>query len=99
MEISNGSQIMSELSLENRRRRAIFRAEHRGMQVMDIILGRYAKDRVPFMKEADLAEFEQLMEILDRDLFKWFTGEGPVPDGQNTELFRSICDFHGIERA
>ncbi|MEO1747994.1 MAG: succinate dehydrogenase assembly factor 2 [Pseudomonadota bacterium] len=90
---------MPDLSLENRRRRAIFRAEHRGMQEMDIILGKYAKERVPFMNESDLSEFERLMEILDRDLFKWFTGEGPVPAGQDTPLFREICDFHGIERA
>ena len=90
---------MPDLSLENRRRRAIFRAEHRGMQEMDIILGQYAKERVPFMGESDLVEFERLMEILDRDLFKWFTGEGPVPEDQDTPLFRAICEFHGIERA
>ncbi|MEN0001558.1 MAG: succinate dehydrogenase assembly factor 2 [Pseudomonadota bacterium] len=89
---------MTELSIENRRRRAIFRAEHRGMQEMDIILGRYAKAHAPSMNAADLDEFERLMEILDRDLFKWFTGEGPVPKEHDTALFRAICDFHGIER-
>ena len=89
---------MSDPTLENRKRRAVFRAEHRGMQEMDIILGRYAKKHVPFMSEADLIEFESLMEILDRDLFKWFTGEGPVPQDRDTPLFRAICDFHGIER-
>ncbi|MEL6919912.1 MAG: succinate dehydrogenase assembly factor 2 [Pseudomonadota bacterium] len=90
---------MSSISIESRKRRAIFRAEHRGMREMDIILGRYAKDKVPFMSDNELLEFEMLMEILDRDLFKWFTGEGTVPDNHDTPLFRAICDFHGIERA
>lgn len=76
----------------------MFRAEHRGMQEMDIILGQYAKEHAPFMGESELAEFERLMESLDRDLFKWFTGEGPVPASHDTPLFRAICGFHGIER-
>lgn len=84
------------LSMESRKRRAIFRAEHRGMKEMDIILGRFAKDRIPFMADDELDEFERLMEILDRDLFKWFTGEGPVPESHDTPLFRDICAFHNI---
>lgn len=69
------------------------------MKEMDIILGKFAKDRVAFMAEDELTEFEVLMEILDRDLFKWFTGEGQVPETHDTALFRAICEFHGIERA
>lgn len=67
------------------------------MKEMDLLLGRYADAKVASMDEAALSEFESLMEIADRDLLKWFTGEGPVPAGRDTALFRRICAFHAIE--
>lgn len=85
------------IDLHARRRRAIFRAWHRGMKEMDLLLGSYADAYAPEMTETELADFEVLLEVLDRDLFKWFTGEGPVPAEQDTTLFRSICRFHQIE--
>lgn len=87
----------TDIDLSARRRRAAFRAWHRGMKEMDLLLGRYADEHVARMDDAELAEFETLLEVLDRDLFKWFTGEAPVPAQQNTPLFRSICRFHRIE--
>jgi antitoxin CptB len=83
--------------LDARRRRARFRAWHRGMKEMDILLGRYADAHAETMNADTLATFEVMLEILDRDLFKWFTGEGAVPAEHDTPLFRSICGFHGIE--
>lgn len=83
--------------LNKRRRRAIFRAQHRGMKEMDIILGGYAQSEAMMMDGIDLDTFEQLLEVLDRDLFKWFMGEAPVAEAFDTPLFRAICTFHGIE--
>ncbi len=85
------------LTLEARQRRARFRANHRGMKEMDIVLGRYADAQVDAMDEATLAEFEVLLELYDRDLFKWFMGEAPVPVDAETDLFRAICAFHAIK--
>lgn len=83
--------------LEARRRRAKFRAWHRGMKEMDLLLGGYADAYADAMDEDTLAAFEVLMEVIDRDLFKWFTGEGPVPAEHDTQLFRAICAHHKIE--
>lgn len=88
-----------EIDIDARRRRAKFRAWHRGMKEMDLLLGKYADAHVSAMSGDDIAAFEALLEILDRDLFKWFTGEGPVPVDQDTPLFRAICRFHGIAHA
>ncbi|MCI5076446.1 succinate dehydrogenase assembly factor 2 [Oricola sp.] len=85
------------IDLESRRRRARFRAWHRGMKEMDLLLGKYADTHVEAMTPDHLDAFESLLEVLDRDLFKWFTGEGPVPAERDTPLFRAICAFHGIE--
>lgn len=86
-------------ALGARRRRAIFRAWHRGMKEMDLLLGRYADTHVATMDETMLTEFETLMEVADRDLFQWFTGEAPVPAAHDTALLRAICAFHAIDRA
>lgn len=86
-----------EPDLDVRRRRARFRAWHRGMKEMDLLLGGFADAHVDEMNADELAVFESLMAILDRDLFKWFTGEGPVPAEHDTPLFRAICAHHRIE--
>lgn len=83
--------------IEARRRRARFRAWHRGMKEMDLLLGGYADAHVASMDGEELAAFEVLMEIVDRDLFKWLTGEEPVPAEHDTPMFRAICAHHKIE--
>ena len=83
--------------IEVRRRRARFRAWHRGMKEMDLLLGGYADAHVETMDAGDLLAFEVLMEIIDRDLLRWFTGEAPVPADHDTPMFRAICAFHKIE--
>jgi antitoxin CptB len=93
--IPSGPEIATDL--DARRRRAKFRAWHRGMKEMDLLLGKFADAHTEHMTADDLVVFEELLEILDRDLFKWFTGEGPVPASHDTPLFRAICEFHGID--
>lgn len=87
----------AELDLNVRRRRAKYRAWHRGMKEMDLILGRYADAHADSMSVEDIREFEHLMDVLDRDLFKWFTGECALPTEEDTPLFQSILRFHRIE--
>ena len=48
-------------ALEIRRRRARFRAEHRGTKEMDWLLGRFAQAMLPQMDDEALEEFEQLL--------------------------------------
>lgn len=87
----------ANIDLDARRRRAKFRAWHRGMKEMDLLLGKYADAHVDAMSADEMEDFESLLEVLDRDLFKWFTGEGPVPADRDTPLFRAICRFHEIQ--
>jgi len=80
-------------NLDVRRRKLLFRAWHRGMREMDLILGQYADQYLPAFTDAELDEFEQLLEVLDRDLLKWVTGESPTPEEHDTPLFRDIIAF------
>jgi antitoxin CptB len=66
--------------LEIRRKRAFYRASHRGTKELDFILGHYARARLPGMDEAGLAAFEQLLAFPDPDIDLWIRGSG-APDG------------------
>lgn len=80
--------------LDPRRRKLLFRAWHRGMREMDLIMGRFADAQIGTLTDAELDEFERLIEVLDRDLLSWVTGEVGVPENYDTELFRRLKNFH-----
>ena len=48
--------------LDERRRRAAYRATHRGTKEMDWLLGRYAEAHLASMPDAELDEFERLIQ-------------------------------------
>jgi antitoxin CptB len=81
--------------LDPRRRRALFRAWHRGMRETDLLMGRFADAEIAGLDETELAEFEDLLEVSDSDIFGWLTGELQVPPAFDTALFRKLKLFHG----
>lgn len=66
--------------LEIRRKRALYRANHRGTKELDLILGRYANERVRGMNEVQLLAFEQFLALPDTDIDQWIRGFA-APDG------------------
>jgi antitoxin CptB len=86
--------IRTSADLDARRRRNLFRAWHRGIREMDLIMGRFADAEIGTMSEADLEEFERLIEVPDHELFRWITGEGETPGNYDTPVFRRLKTFH-----
>jgi antitoxin CptB len=80
--------------LEIRRRRILFRSWHRGMRELDLIMGRFAERTINDLTPEELHQFEHLMEVPDRELLAWITGEADVPIVFNTGLFRRLRDFN-----
>jgi antitoxin CptB len=80
--------------LDPRRRRILFRAWHRGIREMDLIMGRFADAAIGTMSDAELDDFERLIEVPDRDLFHWITGEDATPSNYDTAIFRRVKTFH-----
>jgi antitoxin CptB len=60
-----------EESLELRRRRAFYRARHRGTKEMDWLLGRFAETELDALPDAEFECFEDLLAISDSDLERW----------------------------
>ena len=84
----------SSADLDPRRRRTLFRAWHRGIREMDLIMGRFADAEIGDLSESELDEFEALIEVPDRDLFKWLTGEAETPSNYDTVVWQRLRDFH-----
>lgn len=88
----------SSAEFDERRRRILFRAWHRGMREMDLIMGRFAEERLNGMDADDLDRFEALIEVPDRDLLAWLTGREPVPSNYDTAVFAALRAFHTHEK-
>ena len=82
----------SSEGLDVRRRKLLFRAWHRGLREVDLILGRFADGNVETLNEAELSEFEGLMDVPDGELLAWLTGETDVPASHDGPLFRRLCE-------
>jgi antitoxin CptB len=82
--------------LHPHRKRALFRAWHRGTREMDLILGRFADQHIAGMSEDDFRAFEHLLEAQDADLLSWIAGGAALPDLYDRDLFERIRAFHGL---
>jgi antitoxin CptB len=80
--------------LDPRRRRALYRAWHRGIREMDLIMGRFADAEIGAMPDDELAAFERLIEVPDHDLYLWITGDAETPSNHDTAVFRRLKSFH-----
>jgi antitoxin CptB len=80
--------------LDARRRRLLYRAWHRGVREMDLIVGRFADACIAMLDEAELDEFERLIEVPNRDLYTWVSGECAAPAEYDGAVLRRLRDFH-----
>ena len=84
--------------LATRRRRIVFRAWHRGMREMDLILGRYADAHVPTLDSEGLDRLEALMEEADPDLYNWISGTAAPPREVDEALVARVRAFNETAR-
>jgi antitoxin CptB len=84
--------------LDPRRRRALYRASHRGTREMDFIFGRFADAEIGTLSEAELDLLERLIEAPDTDLYEWVTGRAEPPPEHDTEIMRRLRAFHAVPR-
>ena len=88
-----------QTQLDERRRRAAYRAAHRGTKEMDWLLGRYADDQLPVMTAAELAVFERLLQLPDPELQGALMNATQHATGEHALLLEHIRAFHGITAA
>ena len=82
--------------IEMRRRRAAYRACHRGTKEMDLILGRFAEARLPRMTLEELDDFERLLALPDPLLTQWFQQGGEPEEAAFAALMSALRSYHGL---
>ena len=79
-----------------RRRRALWRATHRGSKEMDFLLGRFAEQALDCMNSAEITVFERLIDtpdpVIESCVLKGFSLAEPDLD----ELIDRLRRFHGL---
>jgi len=83
--------------LDIRRKRLQFRAWHRGLREVDLLLGRFADATIVSLDESELASFEILLDLPDPDVLSWIVGEADVPAEDDSPLLRRVLEFHGTK--
>jgi antitoxin CptB len=84
----------SSEGLDERRRRLLFRAWHRGIREIDLIMGGFADAHLADLSETEVDDFERLMDVQEHDLLAWVTGGAATPSDYDTGLFRRLSAFN-----
>ncbi len=81
-------------SSETRRKRLLFRAQRRGFKEVDIIFGTFAVRELAGLGEAELDQFEALLEAPDQEVYAWLRGDRPAPASHDTPVLarmKALC--------
>jgi antitoxin CptB len=76
-----------------RRKKLKFRAWHRGFREADLILGPFADANLARFSDAQLDDFERLIDQPDHDLYGWIIGALPTPEAFEGEVLDLIRGF------
>jgi antitoxin CptB len=82
--------------LEMRRRRAAYRASHRGTKEMDLILGRFAVAYLDGIDAEKMTGFERFVALPDPVLTQWFSQDETPPEPEFAQLITAMRAFHGL---
>lgn len=89
---------MSGSDLGMRRRRALWRATHRGSKEMDFLLGRFAEHALDAMNADDIAVFERLIEAPDPAIESCVLEGYSFGEPELDELIERLRRFHGLRQ-
>ncbi|KAB2849476.1 MAG: succinate dehydrogenase assembly factor 2 [Hyphomicrobiaceae bacterium] len=82
--------------IDVRRRRALYRAMHRGTRELDLMVGRYAQACVREMDHHALSEFERLLSVPDPEIDFWLRGGGEGEAGDLAGVVANMRNFLGL---
>jgi antitoxin CptB len=79
--------------MDERRRKIHFRAWRRGFRELDLLLGSFADEHLGALNEAEVDEFERLLDVPDWDTYAWLTGNKEVPENYKGPLMDRLLQF------
>lgn len=80
-------------ALDARRKRLYYRSAYTGTKETDVLLGAFAARHLADLDEAQVDDYEKLLEIDDPRLYKWITAQETPPPDYDTPVLRMIQAF------
>ena len=81
------------IDTDTRRKKLLYKANYRGFKEADLLIGGFAKAKLPEMSESELDEFEALLTLDDRSLYDWATGKVAPPANISGPVFEQLKAF------
>lgn len=91
MSIDTDDQIMDEQ--EKRIKKLAFRAQHRGIKELDILVGGFAEHYLSELSPEDLYEFECLLTVPDQTFYSILRGEVEAPEHVKSNLLSKMITY------
>jgi len=80
--------------MDSRRKKLLFRCNHRGMKENDFLLGNFTAKHVNELNDLQLFSLEALLDESDNDIYNWITGKEAVPDTHDHDLMVWLRRFN-----
>ena len=84
---------MTPENLEIRRKRLKYRSQHRGTKELDLLLGRFAAERLDALDAGQVDRFEALLEAPSPLVYAWVIGQDAPPPELDTDILQLLRDF------
>lgn len=79
--------------MDARLKKLTFRACHRGMKELDLVLGGFAASELQSLTPDELDQFERILDLQEPDLFAWIMGFEDVPQEYDWPIMGRILSF------
>ncbi|MEO1038101.1 MAG: succinate dehydrogenase assembly factor 2 [Pseudomonadota bacterium] len=87
------------INAADRLKRLRFRAWRRGFKEADLIMGRFADARLQALSEAEVSEFERLLDAPDTEVYGWIIGMQPTPPNFEGPVLDQLKAFRFYDNA
>jgi antitoxin CptB len=80
-------------SIDEFRKKLLFRSSHRGTKEMDLLLGGFFQENYQILSESELLEFQDILELTDKALSDWLIMNKNNEDIENIAISKKIKEF------
>ncbi len=80
-------------SIDDFRKKLLFRSCHRGTKEMDLLLGGFFQENYQILSESELLEFQDILELTDKALSDWLIMNKNNEDIENIAISKKIKEF------
>ncbi len=80
--------------MDDRRKRLLYQATHRGMKEPDRIVGGFVALNIIRLSDLQLDCLDEILQQPDADILNWIYDRADLPDNIDTDVFKLIKNFN-----